>query len=206
MLLKEFRELASFVLNLVDDNLVLMQNSGLSMSPTANLGKERVSAIQLSSIFVVILITIYIKTLSTAPTKIDLLAFSAVCVAYFAIASFIVGRAMASQEGSEPGAETSGRDVRLDSTSYVLFFNTIALLVFAIARDVLFFYLGRESLGLANVTAAIVAAAAACGSILYMKAGASGKGSSLTGRQKLFITGAMTATFVIYSVIVTRWQ
>jgi len=210
MLLKEVRELASFVLNFVDDNLVLMQNSGLSMSPTLTLGKERVSGIQLSSIFFVILITVYIKSLSAAPPKIDLLVFSAICVGYFALASFLVARVMKySLDNSQAAAELARSDqfdFRLDSTSYVLFFNTIALFAFALTRDVLFFYLGREFLTAINVIAGFIAAILACGSILFLRVGASRMRSCLTRSQKLFVTVAMTITFLLYATILSVWH
>jgi hypothetical protein len=127
------RETASFVLNFVDDNLALMGNSGLSISPTMTLGKDRVSAIQLSGVALVVLITLFVR--GHFDSKIDVLAWTVVSAVYLSVVSCLVYAMVWRFQQATPGS--GERDVRLDTNSYVLFFNAVALLVFAMLQEFL---------------------------------------------------------------------
>jgi hypothetical protein len=211
-MLKEIRDLALYVFGFLDDVSVLMQNSTLSMSPTMRLGRDRAVAIQLSGILSVVLISILIRTLKAQQPNIDLLAFSAACVAYFAIMSFIVSKLVERfiQDGDQNYLQPKpkARDLKIDSYSYVLFFNMIALAVFALLRvlaTVIGFHLSSLTIVLINVVAAGAAAVVASALILFLNARSKDPENPLTFRQKSIIASMMTLTFVIYVTVIAPY-
>ena len=127
------RETASWVLNFVDDNLSLMGNSGLAISPTMSLGKDRASAIQLSGVGLIVLMTLFVR--ARFATSLDVLAWTVICAAYLSVVSFLVHKIM--QGFDPPILDSDTRDIRLDGNVYVLFFNVIAVFMFAIVEEFL---------------------------------------------------------------------
>lgn len=209
MLLQEVREMASFVLDFIDDNVDLMENSYLSISPTLGLGKDRVSAIQLSSIIVFVLITAFIQTFASKPLPIDVLPLTLVCVVYLSLVAFLVARVIGRFQGAaNKGAPADERDIKLDSNSYVLFFNSVALFVFAVMRELIYreFFSDHRSQSsqIPSTVGAILGIFAACALILASRKSVKG-GSNLTGSQKLAIVVLLTLGFIFYIAIVAGW-
>jgi hypothetical protein len=191
--LKEMRELVGFILGFVSDVVELLSTSRLSMSPITTLGRDRAGALQVTGTIGIVLVTIFIRTWSTQPPKIDLLPFSVLTIGYFAFISFAVSLAIKWQQAS--AADKAKSDPQTDAYSYVIAFNLIALLVFALLREVLHFYFNAEQSLPAAFGATLVAGAAT----LLVGNQKRDANSDLTVRQRVVIAALLCLSFFGYA-------
>ena len=144
-MLKELRELIGFVLGSLNDIAELIRTSCLSTSPLQSLGRDRALSLQLSGAVGIVLVGIFISTLTDKALKIDLLPFGVITLIYFTIAAFFVALAIRVFRPGNDGTKTTAENdqaasaAQIDATSYVISFNLIALFIFALLRDVLNF-------------------------------------------------------------------
>lgn len=214
-MLKELRELIGFVLGFVTDIADLIWTSRLSSSPVQNLGRDRALSLQLSGVLGIILAGIFITTLSTKHIKIDLLPFAAITLIYFTLAAFVVGLAIrvfhrndvdkrgdkkAQNSKEEPNTQAVVGFAQIDATSYVISFNLVALIVFAIARDLLNFLWGTAEIRLPSVAAVVIAAV-----VILAFGKKSGPEPGLSLMQKAAVTIVLVISFLGYAATLAKY-
>jgi hypothetical protein len=198
-MLKELRELIGFVLGFLTDVVELIGTSRLSLSPLQSLGRDRALSLQLSGVVGIVIVGIFISTLSDKDVKIDLLTFGAITLIYFTVAAFAIGLAMRLLRNTDPKAPArSASDTQVDATSYVISFNLVALLVFALLRDVLNYFWRSPGIVWPGVVAVAIAGVA----ILARK---DDPVTGLSPRQRAGVIAILVASFFGYAAALARY-
>lgn len=199
-MLKELRDLVSFILGFVNDVVELVSTSRLSMSPTLTIGRERAIALQVSGIIGIILVTMFLRTWTAVPPKIELLPFSVVTILYFAAVSFLIGLVVRWQSASADHARKDRElsDKQTDAYSYVIGFNLVALVVFAVIRDGLNYLFSDQVSLLPAVAAAIIAGAL---TVIFGRGGRLSN-SNLTVGQKAIVSFLLATSFFLYTATI----
>ena len=201
-MLKELRELVGFVLNFLSDIFELVRTSQLSASPIHTLGRDRAIALQLSGVVGIVLIGVFIHAFQAVTASVDILAFGTITIAYFTVAAFLISlllrylgpnpdHTLTASENNQKATE-----VQVDSTSYVICFNLVALIVFAIARDFLYFFISVKSIIPPTIVAALLAG------VVMLVFGRKGP-SPLTLAQKALVVLILIGSFLAYATVVT---
>jgi hypothetical protein len=207
-MLKELRELIGFVLGSLNDVTELIRTSRLSTSPLQSLGRDRALSLQLSGVMGIVLVGIFISTLSDKNVKIDLLPFGTITIIYFTLAAFFVGLAIRLLRSQNVGKQTEaegdqvGRDTQIDATSYVISFNLVALIVFALLRDVLNFVWGLTGIAWPAAVAVGVAGTA----ILAIGRPKDNSKVGLNWIQKSTVTLLLVASFFGYAEALSKYS
>jgi hypothetical protein len=205
-MLKELRELVSFVLGFLNDVIELIRTSCLSVSPLQSLGRDRALSLQLTGVVGIVLVGIFISTLSNKSVKIDLLTFGTITLIYFTIAAFMVGLAIrhVPTEGNTKKLVAANGDVaggrHVDATSYVIAFNLIGLTVFAILRDVLNFAWQNAGFLTPAAVAAIVA-----GAVMLVIGRKNSAGGGLSRTQKAAVMLFLVVSFLGYAFALSQY-
>jgi hypothetical protein len=204
-MLKELRELVSFVLGFLNDVTELIRTSRLSASPLQSLGRDRALSLQLSGVVGIVLVGIFISTFSDKSVKVDLLAFGTITLIYFTIAASVVGLAI---RYVPPGNNSKTRaadgnpasDTQVDAASYVIAFNLIGLTVFALLRDLLNF-VWQE----AGVLVPAAGAAAVAGVAMLAFGRKNDPKAGLGRAQKAAVMLFLIASFFGYAAALSRY-
>jgi hypothetical protein len=210
-MVKELRELVTFVLAFGLDVLEAVRNSALPTSPSASVGVDRVKALNVSAVVAIVLISIFIKTLSAVRVDLDLLLFSVLCIFYFMISAMLVSFYLRRLAGKATEASTAKDDPSvhradpdIDAHATVLGFNIVALLSFALLRELAVFRGYGEQIDTVNWIAAIVACLLAIG--LFVIIGrfsrAANRGYALRLPQRATLLGLMSIMFFLYTRII----
>jgi hypothetical protein len=206
-MLKELRELIGFVLGSLNDIAELIRTSCLSTSPLQSLGRDRALSLQLSGAVGIVLVGIFISTLTDKALKIDLLPFGVITLIYFTIAAFFVALAIRLFRPRDDGTKTTAENdqaasaAQIDATSYVISFNLIALFLFALLRDVLNF--AWQYTGVAWPAAAAVVVAGAVMLVVGRSRDSSKIG--LNWPQKSAVTLLLAASFFGYAATLSKY-
>jgi|GEM_PF-5688770 len=202
-MLKELKELISFVLGLLNDVAELIRTSRLSASPSQSLGRDRALSLQLSGIVGIVLVGIFISTLTDKSFKVDLLTFGTITLIYFTIAAFLVGLAIRYVPGGNNGPAEDGdkaSNTQIDATSYVIAFNLIGLIVFALLRDLLNFVWQAAGILMPAAGAVVVA-----GALMLTFGRKSSSAVGLGGTQKAAVLLLLIASFFGYAAALARY-
>ncbi|SRR6266851_824018 len=206
-MLKELRELIGFVLGSLSDIAELIRTSRLSISPLQSLGRDRALSLQLSGVVGIVLVGVFISTLSDKTLKIDLLPFGTITIIYFTIVAFFVGLAIRLLTSRNDGKKAAAEDdqasnaAQIDATSYVISFNLVALIIFALLRDFLNFMWGFSGVGWPASAAVVVA-----GTVMLV-VGRSKDNSKvgLNWAQKSTVTLLLVAAFFGYAEALSKY-
>lgn len=204
-MLKELRELVGFVLGFLTDVIELIRTSCLSTSPLQSVGRDRALSLQLSGLVGIVLVGIFISTLSDKSVKIDLLPFGTITLIYFTIAAFLVGLAIRYFRPSHADApDSAGGDVtsnaQIDATSYVIAFNLIALIVFAVTRDLLN-YIGQSP----EILIPTILAIAVAGITMLVFGNRDASKVGLGKLQTATVLFLLAGTFFGYALVLSRY-
>lgn len=206
-MLKELRELIGFVLGSLNDIAELVRTSRLSTSPLQSLGRDRALSLQLSGVVGIVLVGIFISTLSDKTIKIDLLPFGTITIIYFTIAAFLVALAIrlfaSRNDGDNTAAEADAvaSAAQIDATSYVISFNLVALIIFALLRDVLNFMWKITGVGWPATVAVIVAGTV----ILVVGRSKDTSKAQLNWAQKGTVTLLLVGSFFGYAEALSKY-
>lgn len=202
-MLKELRELTSFVLGFLNEVVQLIGTSRLSTSPLHNLGRDRALSLQLSGVIGIVLVGVFISTFSDKNVKIDLLPFSTITLIYVTVAASVVGlvvRQLRPAAKKLEVGEQSASDSHIDATSYVISFNLVALVVFALARDLANF--AWQSTGILWPAALAVAVA---GTVILTIGKADSSATGLSAAQRSGVILVLVASFFGYAAALARF-
>lgn len=206
-MLKELRELIGFVLGSLSDIAELIRTSCLSTSPLQSLGRDRALSLQLSGAVGIVLVGIFISTLTDKALKIDLLPFGVITLIYFTIIAFFVALAIRVFRSGSDGIKTAAEDdqaanaAQFDATSYVISFNLVALFIFALLRDVLNFTWQYAGFGWPAAAAVVVA----CAVMLVVGRSKANSKTGLNWPQKSAVTLLLAASFFGYAAALSKY-
>jgi hypothetical protein len=203
-MLKELRELLGFVLGFLTDVTELIRTSRLSTSPLQSVGRDRALSLQLSGLVGIVLVGIFISTLSDKIIKIDLLPFGTITLIYFTTAAFLVGLAIRHIPSHAAGVDKTGgdaiSDTQIDATSYVITFNLIALIIFAVARDLLNYVTLSPGILIPTILAILVT------SITMLAFDNRGTSKAGLGKlQKAIVLFVLAGTFLGYALVLSQY-
>ena len=104
----------------------------MASSPSSHAGIDRSKALNLSAVSAIVLLSIFIKTLPALEVKVDVLPFAIICLVYFMVASLLVALYLRFLGNSS----SQTISLEADSHAFVLGFNIVALLSFALFVEI----------------------------------------------------------------------
>jgi hypothetical protein len=215
-MLKELRDLVTFILGLVSDMREMTTNSVLPVSPSMTLGTVKARALHLTAVVWLVVLSIFVYTGTDAPSRVDVLVFALTCTIYIIIAAFVIELAIryftrttlavaGVPNGEADDSNDKAFNVVTDSHSYVLNFNFVALFLFAVTREIIVYEQWTNDIGLVNLIAAILSAFLASVVLLsFRPKRAAFAPSKITRGQRLGLCLVLSALFLAYSQLIVR--